>query len=208
MERALIVGRFQPFHAGHLAVVEHVIGQGYVPLIAVGSAQAHDTFHNPFTAHERKRMVEAALTRLPALGLPIDVIPLEDLFDPPRWAAMALERLPSFALVFSNDHVTIEAFEGHGVKVRNIPHQQRVRWQGSVIREQMANGDPAWREAVPDEVVHILDQLGAVKRLAELRNMETHHRDTESTETNTEKGHNPTESTDDTSMGSRSAKES
>ncbi len=185
MERALVIGRFQPFHKGHLAVIRYVERQGFEPLVAIGSAQAHHTYHNPFTADERKEMVQAALARLPDMSLPeaalaclpgppapsppVPVFPLEDLFDPPRWAAMALERLPPFAVVFSNDPTTIEAFRGHDVEVRNIPEQQRSLWQGRVIREQMANGDPAWREAVPEVVVEILDRLDAPSRLARLK---------------------------------------
>lgn len=185
MERALIVGRFQPFHKGHLAMVQYVMEQGYAPLIAIGSAQAHHTFRNPFTAAERKEMVEAAmacLPGLPSLTLPMEVLAMEDLFDPPRWAALALERLPPFAMVFSNDPVTITAFRDKGVEVRNIPSQQRASWQGRVIRAQMAAGDPAWRDAVPEEVVGILEALGAESRLAELRQLETTTENTKNTE--------------------------
>ena len=151
--------------------------QGFNPLIVIGSAQVHHTYHNPFTTRERREMVEAALAGLrpsnppdlPNASLSIDIVALDDLFDPPRWAAMALERLPSFAVVFSNDPVTIEAFKGHEVEVRNIPEQQRNQWQGRVIRAQMAVGDPAWREAVPEPVIKIIDQLEAHTRLARLK---------------------------------------
>ena len=95
---------------------------------------------------------------------------------PARGAAPALAPCPPFEVVYSNDPVTPLAFQGHEAEVRTIPHQNREAWQGATIRARMAAGDPAWREAVPEPVVAILDELDGEARLVQL---ERNQRDTE-----------------------------
>lgn len=57
---AVFIGRFQPFHDGHLAVVKQAMEIADEVLILIGSAnRARDT-RNPFTYEERKSLIEAA----------------------------------------------------------------------------------------------------------------------------------------------------
>ena len=43
MKKALILGRFQPFHFGHLNVINEVIKEGLLPIIGIGSSQEGNT---------------------------------------------------------------------------------------------------------------------------------------------------------------------
>ena len=47
--RALYIGRFQPFHLGHLHIVKYILEVSKEVIIAIGSSGSH-TVHNPFTA--------------------------------------------------------------------------------------------------------------------------------------------------------------
>ncbi|MBP7820288.1 MAG: adenylyltransferase/cytidyltransferase family protein, partial [Candidatus Methanofastidiosum sp.] len=51
--RALYIGRFQPFHLGHLHVVKLILNSSKEIIIAIGSSQVSHTIQNPFTAGER-----------------------------------------------------------------------------------------------------------------------------------------------------------
>ncbi|EQD45121.1 nicotinamide-nucleotide adenylyltransferase, partial [mine drainage metagenome] len=51
--RAFVVGRFQPFHNGHLHVIKEILSQYSSVIIGIGSAQYSHTMENPFTAGER-----------------------------------------------------------------------------------------------------------------------------------------------------------
>ncbi|MEM3079801.1 MAG: adenylyltransferase/cytidyltransferase family protein, partial [Thermoproteota archaeon] len=51
--RGLFIGRFQPFHLGHLKAVEYIINRVDEVIIGIGSAQYSHTLENPFTAGER-----------------------------------------------------------------------------------------------------------------------------------------------------------
>ncbi|MEM3596417.1 MAG: adenylyltransferase/cytidyltransferase family protein, partial [Candidatus Bathyarchaeia archaeon] len=53
----LYVGRFQPFHLGHLEVVRSILNRADELIIAIGSSQYSHTRRNPFTAGERVTMI-------------------------------------------------------------------------------------------------------------------------------------------------------
>jgi len=63
MRDALVfIGRFQPFHNGHKAVIEAALEQAKEVVVVVGSSFAARNIRNPFTFQERKAMIEACFT--------------------------------------------------------------------------------------------------------------------------------------------------
>ena len=61
IESALILGRFQPFHLGHLELIRAVKNKYGKIIIAIGSAQEKKTSENPFDKDERINMIELGL---------------------------------------------------------------------------------------------------------------------------------------------------
>lgn len=57
----VFIGRFQPFHNGHFAVVSRALKLARRLVICIGSADAARSNRNPFTAEERQRMILDAL---------------------------------------------------------------------------------------------------------------------------------------------------
>ena len=64
MKKGLILGRFQPFHLGHLSVIQEILNEQIEPIICIGSAQKGNTKDNPFTTVERKTMIKAVMSNL------------------------------------------------------------------------------------------------------------------------------------------------
>ncbi len=63
MRDALVfIGRFQPFHNGHKAVIDAALEQAKEVVVVVGSSFAARNIRNPFTFQERKAMIEACFT--------------------------------------------------------------------------------------------------------------------------------------------------
>ena len=60
--RGLYIGRFQPYHLGHQAVLEKIAKEVEEIVIVIGSAQESHTPENPFTGGERMEMIYAALS--------------------------------------------------------------------------------------------------------------------------------------------------
>jgi nicotinamide-nucleotide adenylyltransferase len=58
--RGLYVGRFQPFHLGHLDAIKYTLKEVDELVIVIGSAQYSHNANNPFTAGERLVMVRQA----------------------------------------------------------------------------------------------------------------------------------------------------
>lgn len=55
------IGRFQPFHKGHLKVLRAAIDTSDLVVVIIGSSDKLRSMKNPFTATERRMMIEGAL---------------------------------------------------------------------------------------------------------------------------------------------------
>ncbi|HMK32250.1 MAG TPA: adenylyltransferase/cytidyltransferase family protein, partial [Nitrosopumilaceae archaeon] len=57
----LLIGRFQPFHKGHLSAVNFGLSKVENLWIGIGSSNKSHENKNPFTADERKDMIISSL---------------------------------------------------------------------------------------------------------------------------------------------------
>ena len=60
-DKAVVIGRFQPFHNGHAAMVRKALEESKTVYILLGSAYAYPNVLNPLTATERERMITSWL---------------------------------------------------------------------------------------------------------------------------------------------------
>jgi nicotinamide-nucleotide adenylyltransferase len=163
--RGLLVGRFQPFHAGHVAVVQHLKARRPdEPLIlGIGSAEESYTPDNPFTAAERFEMISRALEAAHVSGWL--AVPIPDIHRHALWAAHVAELLPPFDRVYTNNPLTRTLFERAGYAVEGTPMFERERFEGTSIRRLVRENAPEWRQRVPPPVATYLDELKATDRL-------------------------------------------
>jgi len=166
--RGLLIGRFQPFHRGHLEVVRNIrTDRPAAPLlIGIGTAQESYTWENPFTAGERHEMIERALAE--ANVAKVEVVPIPDISRHALWVGYLEGLLPAFDRVYTNNPLTRLLFERSGYLVESPPLYDRTRCEGVRIREQLAEGS-GWKEAVPPAVGRYLEELGAPARLRVLK---------------------------------------
>ena len=83
MKIGVVIGRFQPFHNGHKALIEAALAGSDRLLILVGSAGSPRTPKNPFTFEERKSLIEP---HLPDDKRFIEIVNLFDYpYDEFRW---------------------------------------------------------------------------------------------------------------------------
>lgn len=54
---AIVIGRFQPFHNGHMSVLIKAMSKADEVLVLVGSANKAPNIKDPFTFKERKQMI-------------------------------------------------------------------------------------------------------------------------------------------------------
>ncbi|MDR2689423.1 MAG: NUDIX domain-containing protein [Azoarcus sp.] len=85
----ILIGRFQPFHNGHAALLAAALEMGDEVLVVLGSAGQARSARNPFTWEERAAMIAASLVEADAAR--VAFVPMRDFYDDSLWAA-AVER--------------------------------------------------------------------------------------------------------------------
>jgi nicotinamide-nucleotide adenylyltransferase len=162
--RGLFVGRFQPFHRGHLALVRQALER--TPrrrlLVAIGSAEQSYTWENPFTGGERFEMVARALEE--ARLERVDIVPVADISRHALWVRYLEGLLPPFDRIYSHNPLTVHLFERAGYAVASPPLVDRAHLEGAQIRRRLALGRPV-RALVPPAVDRFLREVKASARL-------------------------------------------
>ncbi|MEM2140368.1 MAG: nicotinamide-nucleotide adenylyltransferase [Nitrososphaera sp.] len=165
MTTGLFVGRFQPFHRGHLATVKFALKQVDNLVIVVGSAQKSHEPRNPFTAGERIAMVKAAIdadNRIDSRR--ILIIPVPDVDVHSLWTRQVDMLVPKYDVVFANDPFTLHLFQESGVRTVEAPLVDREQMSATEVRRRMMAGED-WQELVPAQVAEIIKEINGVQRV-------------------------------------------
>lgn len=161
--RGLYIGRFQPYHLGHQAVLEKISGEVEEIVIVIGSAQESHTPENPFTGGERMEMIYAALSERD-LRERCYVTALQDIKRNSVWVSHLRSLVPSFDVVYSNNPLVVQLISEAGIRIRNPPMYQRDLYSGTAIRKLMREkGD--WSGLVPAAVAAFIENMGGIERL-------------------------------------------
>jgi nicotinamide-nucleotide adenylyltransferase len=113
--KALFIGRFQPFHKGHLKIIKHFENKYDKIIIGVGSAQYSNTFKNPFSYEERKEMIKLCLDTVNIKNYKIIKIP--DIHNPPKWVDYLLGIYSDFDAVITNSDFIKDLFLEKNIEV-------------------------------------------------------------------------------------------
>lgn len=162
--RGLVVGRFQPFHKGHQALIQKALEDCQEVIVGIGSATAKPSLRNPFSAAERRQMIQACFPADAAAGR-LRVLDIPDIHNPPRWAAHVLTITGPVDRAYGNDDETLSLFDLGGVPTKSPGLVERERFEAKAIRVLLAEDDSAWRKCVPAAIVPLLEQWGAGRRL-------------------------------------------
>jgi bifunctional NMN adenylyltransferase/nudix hydrolase len=77
------IGRYQPFHLGHKAIIDAALQQAKQVVVVVGSSFAARNIRNPFTFEERKAMIKAVFPQDAVKVVPVADYP----YDDNKWVA-------------------------------------------------------------------------------------------------------------------------
>lgn len=153
---ALFIGRFQPFHKGHLWEIKRALKLAEKLIVGIGSSNLEDR-KNPYPSDKRRRMVEVVLA---AEGIGERVIKIEELPDTTdqEWVDNVKKMVvgagyqPGETLVIGNNDWVNDLLEPEGFVIYEPGFYNREELEGVKIREMMKTGDNGWKSRVPEEV--------------------------------------------------------
>lgn len=169
---ALFIGRFQPFHFGHLDALAQVFARENYVIIGIGSTEDDYTPTNPFTAGERYQMVEAAVLGRELGGKIIarenyEILTARNIHHYSLWVKHLESLLPPFGAVYTGSSIVSRLFKEEG-KHKIHPVRMHKKISATKIRSLMVGGG-AWEQLVPAEVVKLIKKWDGVGRLKEIQ---------------------------------------
>jgi nicotinamide-nucleotide adenylyltransferase len=159
----LFIGRFQPFHKGHLGTIQKIVETGEVEalLIGIGSSEQHHTAYNPFTAEEREEMIRASLK----LDIPFEIKYIPDNPDNDVWTKDLLANYFDGDLVYSGNALVQELLTAAGLEVRIPPPIENP--SGTEIREMLLQGEKV-EKFIPLGTNEVLKKISGKKRVQQI----------------------------------------
>ncbi len=155
MKTALFVTRAQPFHLGHLKVIEWILKKYDKVIIVIGSSQESNTEKNPFTFEERKEMINKTLKSEGIKKDRYDIIGIPDVHNDKAWVGMVLDEAV-FDVVFTKNFWTGGCFKKLNIPVEKHPMYNNI--SASKIRKKIEQSEK-WENLVPLEVQKIIKRI-------------------------------------------------
>ncbi len=151
----LLLGRFQPFHLGHLHALKYALSKVDQLLLGIGSSNKSRETDNPYNAQERYDMITQSVSDAMLGRITIHMVP--DVDNHKEWVRMLYKTLPPFNTIFTNDSLTTKLMAN--TSVYGIPFLNRTDLSGTVIRTRMATNMP-WQHLVPGGTARVVRSLG------------------------------------------------
>ena len=163
MPTALFIGRFQPLHKAHLEVIKNILDENDKIVIAIGSSQESNTKENPFSAAERRQMIDAVMKANKIKNYEIAEIP--DFFDDGKWFGYIKENIKGIDAAYSGNNVVLNCLKSRGFSVKKIKLIDDLN--STKIREKIAKGTD-WQKDVPKEIAGFLVKINGIERIRNL----------------------------------------
>ena len=173
IKRALIIGRFQPLHLGHMKVIEEAAREYDEIIIGIGSSQESHTLKNPFTAGERIMMIKNSLDDFNKSKnnknnkINYLIIPIPDVHNNSIWVAHVCSLIPKFNAVYSRNNLVKRLFREAGFTVKEQELYDRGKHEGTEIRRKIAEGKK-WENFVPKAVYGVITDILGAERIKEI----------------------------------------
>jgi nicotinamide-nucleotide adenylyltransferase len=158
----LLIGRFQPFHLGHLDAVLFGLSRAENLFICIGSSNKSNERKNPFSAEERREMIMLSIE--PSIIDRIKIFDIPDVGDHEKWTFEIDKIVPKYDVIFTNDEFTKTLFEKRKISVISVVLKDREKFSGTNIRNLIIE-DKNWRDLVPQGTRNVLDSINAKERL-------------------------------------------
>ena len=169
--RAILIGRMQPVHNGHMQVINKILQEVDEVIIGIGSAQLSHEIKDPFTAGERVVMMSQALAEENVDPSKYYIIPMQDINFNAIWVSHVKMLTPPFSIVYSGNPLVKQLFSEENFEVKQPPLYSRKTLSGTEVRNRILN-DGNWEELVPNATVNLIKEINGVERIKNLSKKE------------------------------------
>ena len=176
MQSALFLGRFQPFHKGHLSVIQRILKENERVIIALGSAEQNYLPQNPFTASERFQMIEESLKEAKIAPNRYCIIPVRNIFNYSLWVNHVNTYVPPYTKVYTGSKLIRACYEGKYflpsakekfgpeiIQLKRIVHVSATKIRNAIIKNQK------WEHLVPKAVIKKIKEWDAIERIKTIK---------------------------------------
>ena len=181
-DTAILIGRFEPVHTGHLALLHDALAHARQVIVIVGSAFQARTPKNPFTWQEREVMLRGDLSASDNARL--TVVPVRDYYNETVWVRAVRQAVSQHTKPQAHIALVGHFKDASSSYLRSFPGWEllSLERQGSIdattIREAFFDATPETLEAalaplrasIPAATHTALQALAASPAFAELQN--------------------------------------
>jgi len=169
--KALFIGRFQPFHKGHLSVVEQAVKENDHLYIGIGSTQYNYEPLNPLTTAERIQLIEAALKEAKVSREKYSIIPVPNIENFALWPRHVELYIPPFEKLYTGSDIVAQLFHDYNKTLKTpykiIPVRKLYEICSTDIRAKMLK-NKTWEKDVPPATIKLLKAWDIPSRLSKL----------------------------------------
>ena len=170
MQSALFVGRFQPFHKGHLDIVKEILKENERIIIVIGSSEKNFLPKNPLTAGERFQLIDEALKEAKISPKKYCIIPVRNVNNYALWVNHINIHVPPYTKLYTGSKIVKACYEGKykgkdkkfGPKIIQVKREMPI--SATLVRESIVTNGK-WKELVPPAVAKLLKKLDIPNRL-------------------------------------------
>ena len=163
----LLVGRFQPFHLGHLSIIKRYSSKGYFIKIGIGSSQKSHERNNPFTSKEREEMIRNTLKEERIKDFKIYHVP--DIKDDSKYAKHVEKSVGHFDVLFTGNSNVKKVFDKFcsvkGCKIHFYKERIKGIKAGQIRKSWL---EKKRKSGLPYQVYNYLQKIRASDRLKEM----------------------------------------
>lgn len=165
---ALFIGRFQPFHYGHLHIIKTIVEENTQLKIGIGSSQEYNTKMNPFNFKERKSFITESLKKNSIDLKKIIIYKIPDMYDAKKWVDKIFKIVGDFDLIYTPNEWMRNLFLGKKCDIVKPKYYHKDEFNGVYIRELISKKDNKWIELVPKPVAKLIVKFDGIERIKKL----------------------------------------
>jgi nicotinamide-nucleotide adenylyltransferase len=176
LSRGLLIGRFQPFHLGHIAAIKFAFKNIDELIIVIGSSEASYDSQNPFTAGERMSMIKDSLNADTMIDCKKTlIIPVPDTNVHSTWTHTVDMLVPKYDVVFTNNAFTGYLFVQRNITVTEPTLLNRDNLSGTEIRRRMLK-NIKWTHLVTEQTQLVIQKVNGVERVKKIASLSHNHK--------------------------------